>query len=56
MASHVIKIVKYSACGKEKFEEEHANHIRLIHGFENRLQYEYLTSLERRIKALEDNR
>jgi hypothetical protein len=46
--------MKYSACGKEEFEEEDAKHISVKHGFENPLQYQYLASLERRIKALED--
>lgn len=47
-------MIKPSICGKEEFEEEDAKHISVKHGFENPQQYQYLASLERRIKALED--
>jgi len=46
--------MKRTVCGKEEFEEKDADHIKLSHGFDSPLEYEYLASLERRIKALED--
>lgn len=54
MASHVIIRMKHTACGDEFKEEKHADHIRIMHGFDTRLHSKYLASLERRIKALED--
>ena len=47
--------MKHTACRKEFEEGKHPDHIRIEHGFETRLQSEYLASLERRIKALEGN-
>jgi hypothetical protein len=41
--------MKRIVCGKEEFEEEDARH-----GFETPLQYQYLASLELRIRVLED--
>ena len=54
MTSHMFKIMKRTVCGKEEFEEKDADHIKLSHGFDSPLEYEYLASLERRIKTLED--
>ena len=47
MASHVIIRMKHTTCGDEIKEEKHADHIRIMHGFDTRLQSEYLASLER---------
>jgi len=46
--------MKHTACGDEEFEEELEDHIRIQHQFNSRPESEYLASLERRIKALED--
>ena len=54
MSSHVTKRMKHTACGDEEFEEELEDHIRIQHQFNSRPESEYLASLERRIKALED--
>ena len=48
--------MKHTACYEEFEEGKLQDHIRIKHGFETRLQSEYLASLERRIKALEDKR
>jgi len=56
MASHIIIRVRHTACRKEFEEEKLENHIRIDHGFDTRLESEYLASLERRIKELEDSR
>ena len=50
MASHVIIRMKHTVCGDEIKEEKHADHIRIMHGFDTRLQSEYLASLERRFR------
>ena len=46
--------MKHTACYEEFEEGKLQDHIRIKHDFETRLQSEYLASLERRIKALED--
>ena len=54
MESHVSKIMKRSVCGEEEFEQKDVDHIKLKHGFDSPLQHEYIASLERRIRVLEE--
>ncbi|MFZ0896311.1 MAG: hypothetical protein WAZ77_17565 [Candidatus Nitrosopolaris sp.] len=54
MASHVIIRMRHSACNEEFEEEKLEDHIRIRHQFNSRPESEYLASLERRIKVLED--
>jgi len=54
--SHVIVGMKHTACYEEFEEGKFQDHISIKHGFETRLQSEYVASLERRIMALEDKR
>jgi hypothetical protein len=54
MVSHVIKRMKHFACDVEFKEEKLEDHIRIKHQFNSRPESEYLASLERRIKVLED--
>ena len=46
MASHVIIGMKHLACDDEFKEEKHADHIRIMHGFDTRLHSKYIASLE----------
>lgn len=48
--------MKHTACSEEFEEDKLENHIRIKHQFNSRPESEYLASLERRIKALEDKR
>jgi hypothetical protein len=54
MGSHIMIGMKHTACYDEFEGGKLQDHIRIKHGIETRLQSEYLASLERRIKALED--
>jgi hypothetical protein len=46
--------MKHFACDVEFKEEKLEDHIRIKHQFNSRPESEYLASLERRIKVLED--
>ncbi len=46
--------MRHSACNEEFEEEKLEDHIRIRHQFNSRPESEYLASLERRIKVLED--
>jgi len=55
MGSRLIKILNHYQCNDPKFEEtELAYHISNIHDVDSTTRSEYLASLVRRIKALED--
>jgi hypothetical protein len=54
MGSHVTKHMKHTACYEEFEEGKLQDHIRIKHGLDTRPTSEYVASLERRIKVLED--
>ncbi|MDP9290188.1 MAG: hypothetical protein M3P08_18620 [Thermoproteota archaeon] len=45
--------MKHFACIEEFDEKKHADHISYTHGFDSRLESEYIAKLEGQIKALE---
>jgi hypothetical protein len=52
MSSHLIKGMKHFACYDEFEEKKYEEHITNKHGFDSRLQSQYIVKLEGEIKAL----
>jgi hypothetical protein len=63
MGSRLIRRMKHFACSDEFEEQKYDVHLRHNHGFDSRLESQYIIKLEgqikeleRRIEALEDKR
>ncbi len=54
MASQVVIRMKHFACIEDFDEQKYGVHITNKHGFDSRLQIEYIVKLEGQIKALEE--